>query len=126
MRGRCRGYCAPEDRDASPSAYPVHRAAGRRVRAGGHAPRWHARRDGATPDTATWTVLRAIDPQSGTTLRQTARLDGRYDLPFGGIGLAVAGLSPDGRWLALQVNRTEREDRAAQRQNRWKSQLMVV
>lgn len=63
----------------------------------------------ATPDWSTlyvteWrlesTTVRAIDPQTGQTLRETT-VPGRYTLPEEGIGAALGGLSPNGRWLAI-------------------------
>jgi len=46
------------------------------------------------------TTVRAIDPRTGHTLRETS-VAGRYTLPEQGIGAALGGLSPNGRWLAL-------------------------
>lgn len=66
----------------------------------------------ATPDWSTlyvteWgldqTTVRALDPLTGASLRQTT-VTGRYTLPEVGLGAARVGLSPDGRWLALSGN----------------------
>lgn len=46
------------------------------------------------------TTVRAIDPRTGQSLRETT-VPGRYTLPEEGIGAALGGLSPNGRWLTL-------------------------
>jgi len=48
---------------------------------------------------ANGTTVRALDPASGTVASQ-AHLDGKFWSPYG-LGLVPAGLSPNGRWLAL-------------------------
>lgn len=64
------------------------------------------------------TRLRAIDPRTGRMLRTTA-LDGAYALPQIGEGGAPSGLSPDGRWLALEAA-------PYQTAGRWSSRLAIV
>jgi hypothetical protein len=46
------------------------------------------------------TTVRALDPRTGQTVRETS-VTGRYTLPEAGVGAALGGLSPNGRWLAL-------------------------
>lgn len=46
------------------------------------------------------TTVRALNPQTGQALRETTIM-GRFTLPDGGSAGAPRGLSPDGRWLAL-------------------------
>jgi DNA-binding beta-propeller fold protein YncE len=46
------------------------------------------------------TTVRALDPRTGQTLRETT-VRGRYVLPEEGLGGTPGGLSPNGRWLVL-------------------------
>jgi hypothetical protein len=51
------------------------------------------------------TTVRALNPLTGESLRQTT-IAGRYTLPEEGIANIPRGLSPNGRWLALATGQT--------------------
>jgi hypothetical protein len=63
------------------------------------------------------TRLQALDIASGQILRET-KLDGAYGLPMITPDSVLGGLSPDGRWLALQT--------AQPRTNAKKTQFLVI
>ncbi len=48
------------------------------------------------------TIVRALDPLTGQTIRETS-VSGRYTLPETGIAGTFGGLSPNGTWLALET-----------------------
>src|SRR5262250_3716731 len=52
------------------------------------------------------TRLQALDIASGQVLRET-KLDGAYGLPMITPDSVLGGLSPDGRWLALQASQPQ-------------------
>jgi len=54
-----------------------------------------------TPWDAEQTIVRALNPLTGQTIRETS-VSGRYTLPEMGIAGAFGGLSPNGNWLALE------------------------
>jgi len=80
-------------------------SAGTQLRAlplGAVAPDWSAlyTTEYALTDGRAQTHVRAIDPQTGATTRETT-LEGAYTLPSASLDGMPGGLSPDGRWLAL-------------------------
>jgi len=54
-----------------------------------------------TPWDAEQTIVRALNPLTGQTIRETS-VSGRYALPEVGIAGTFGGLSPNGNWLALE------------------------
>jgi len=64
------------------------------------------------------TEIRAIDPKTGQTLRETT-IDGAYALPVIGPSGTFGGLSSNGRWLVLEAT-------PGQVAGRWQSNLVVL
>ncbi len=54
-----------------------------------------------TPWDAEQTIVRALNPLTGQTIRETS-VSGRYTLPEMGIAGTFGGLSPNAKWLALE------------------------
>jgi hypothetical protein len=74
---------------------------------------------------ATATTVRAIDMSTGRALRQ-ASLPGHWALPVAGLDGTPAGLSPNGRWLALTGVPTPEQLKTFERDNRWNSAFVIL
>jgi len=55
-----------------------------------------------TQEDAKQTIVRALNPLTGQTIRETS-VSGHYSLPEVGIAGTFGGLSPNGKWLALET-----------------------
>src|SRR5262249_41596977 len=65
------------------------------------------------------TQVRAIDPKTGQTIRETTVDGGAYTLPKIGASETLGGLSSNGRWLVL-------EEAPGQVAGRWQSSMVVL
>ena len=70
------------------------------------------------------TTVRAVDPTTGAAVWE-ATLEGDYTLPLSN-GVTPGGLSPNGRWLALQGIVGAEQMRTFQRERRWQSRFVVL
>lgn len=71
------------------------------------------------------TTVQAVDLASGR-VEHTATFAGTFDSPDGGSWPLPGGLSPNGHWLALQHDPTEREQTAYAGAGQWQSQFVVL